>query len=64
MSQMFGKDFQWGLWVLEVTYHFKEGAVNITILRLHLETRGTVSLQILWQQKVVIGLKNVIKRDR
>ena len=25
------KDFQQGLWVLEVTYHFKAGAVNITI---------------------------------
>ena len=25
------KDFQWGLWVLEVTYHFKAGAVNITM---------------------------------
>ena len=24
------KDFQWRLWVLEVTYHFNAGAVNIT----------------------------------
>ena len=47
---MFGKDFQEGLWVLEITYHFKAGGVNITILRLHLETRETVSLQILWHR--------------
>ena len=33
MSQIsYWKDFQWGLWVLEVTHHFKAGAVNITIL--------------------------------
>ena len=25
------KDFQWGLWVFKVTYHFKAAAVNITI---------------------------------
>ena len=32
MSQIsYWKDFQWRLWVLEVTYHFKAGAVNITI---------------------------------
>ena len=50
MSQMFGKDFKEGLWVLEITYHFKAGGVNITILRLHLETRETVRLQILWHR--------------
>ena len=25
------KDFQWVSWVLEVTYHFKAGAINITV---------------------------------
>ena len=34
LSQIsYGKDFQWGLWVLKVTYHFKAWAVNITILQ-------------------------------
>ena len=32
MSQIsFGGNFQQGLWVLEVTYHLKAAAVNITI---------------------------------
>ena len=40
MSQMsYWKDFQWRLWVLEVTYHFKAGAVNLTS---HLRVIGFV----------------------
>ena len=40
MSQMsYWKDFQWRLWVLEVTYHFEAGAVNLTS---HLRVIGFV----------------------